>query len=551
MKKIINFWGKDGAVSASAFMAAACIGLPCGDDKCEILMRYVGFSMTEAPPVLKAYDKYFGLVFGEKNIKSENIVLQIKGSLADRYSDSNLLLLGCSDEEISADMGKNTYGRTNAGEIFFSKNDFSQLFNTLPDSDFTLINCGSCCGDFTALISKESSVPVNAERYNVLSGPCTSAVHDVPLQFPDIYDSSTPIPDRVSIFDIPRIIKIMEKAEKIKSHDVFNKNEDFVEKNKKNIDSLNEKYKEIVSDGYNFSGLNPVYSMIRFMDYVSSANSTVSASFINMKTDGSNFLFPDIVSDKIGDDSGRKIDITSFVNALSVREIISNQNSYSDGKIYSFGSSAADKYNFSVFFKKDEIKAVLSFMLMSVMVSGFVRTSFSDKCGIEHIEIIKKWAVRKNNIFNIFSSSGEKLLKSFTENPKNKEFAVKVKNCLNEFIKGYISPVLAVFEEIDSVSEQSCMLSGKTKTVAKSLIKFKLSYISRQETENNIKGIVKNIYPVPDDKLNSALSAFTENYIENFPVCAQWQENDGSAQKYSEEIIKYTMKKSREFAGGI
>ena len=42
MKKIINFWGKDGAVSAFSFTAAACMGMIDTDD--EIFVRYIGFS---------------------------------------------------------------------------------------------------------------------------------------------------------------------------------------------------------------------------------------------------------------------------------------------------------------------------------------------------------------------------------------------------------------------------------------------------------------------------------------------------------------------------
>ena len=557
MKKIINFWGKEGAVSAYAFILMACMGIV--DTEEEIILRCIGFSASDSVSA-DIFKKYYNVLFGKEiNLCCKNINLQIKGSLYDRYNNSELLLLGFSQNEISSDITKNFCGRPNVGEIFFSENDINPLFVNLPKNEnFTLINCGSCCNDEAVLISKESSVPISGTRFNVLSGPSSAVNCYVSLPFYNIYDKNDNVPEKISVFNIPEIIEILKKIETVKCSDMFSSksvNDGFPEKNKKNIEFLEQKYKQVVSENYDFSCFNPTYSMIRFTDYICSEKPTVSATFINMKTDGDKFLFPDIVSTKISaENDDRKTDVTSFINALSVRELIFNQESYNYGKIYSFGSSVAEKYSLSVFFGKDEIKDILSFVIMSALVSGIVRTCFSDKYNIELIGMIEKWAVKKTSLFNIslFGSNPEKLLKSFGENPHNTVFSKEIGGYIDEFIKSYICPVFRMFSDIDAVSEQSCILNGGFHDFAERMTDFSSGktdeFCSLEQTEKDILSIIESIYLIPQNQISQKVSEFIKEYIDGFPDA---ENNRQDGYKYFEEIISYTMRKSKKLAGGI
>ena len=208
MKKIINFWGKEGAVSAYAFILMACMGIV--DTEEEIILRCIGFSASDSISA-DIFKKYYNVLFGKEiNLCCKNINLQIKGSLYDRYNNSELLLLGFSQNEISSDITKNFCGRPNVGEVFFSENDINSLFVNLPKNEnFTLINCGSCCNDEAVLISKESSVPISGTRFNVLSGPSAAINCYVSLPFYNIYDKNDNVPEKISVFNIPDIIEIL------------------------------------------------------------------------------------------------------------------------------------------------------------------------------------------------------------------------------------------------------------------------------------------------------------------------------------------------------
>ena len=130
MKKIINFWGKDGAVSAFSFTAAACMGMIDTDD--EIFVRYIGFSESSMK-FSQPYKRYFKILFGkETNINFENIVLQAEGSVSEKYHNDELLSLGCKQNEISMNIPNVINSGTNIGEIFFPKMISSLFLKACP-----------------------------------------------------------------------------------------------------------------------------------------------------------------------------------------------------------------------------------------------------------------------------------------------------------------------------------------------------------------------------------------------------------------------------------
>ena len=548
MKKIINFWGKDGAVSAFSFTAAACMGMIDTDD--EIFVRYIGFSESSMK-FSQPYKRYFKILFGkETNINFENIVLQAEGSVSEKYHNDELLSLGCKQNEISMNIPNVINSGTNIGEIFFSENDIKPLFEGLPENEeITVINCGNPCNDglaFTMIPKESAESKRKCRRYNVISGPCTSALYNISVPFPDIYNEKT-FHD-INIFDIPEIVRFMKEEGNKSDSDIFGTDSDFSEKNKQNIEFLEKEYRSVVSEKHDLSGLNPYTYAIHFTDYISVKKPTVSATFINMKTDGENFSEPDTVSD--GFEENRRYDITSLLNALSVREIILNGDNYNDGRIYSFGCESADKYNANVLFDESAERAFFEFLLTALLVSGMVRTSFSEQCDVKSVEIAEKWAVKKKSFLGLFDfkSAPEKILKSYFENSQNTNFGNEMIKYINEFTGIYVCPVINLLMETDIVSEQSCILSGELRNISESILYFKKKYTSYQETEKNIKGLISGIYGISGEKTNGKISVFLDEYKRDFPLLSV---GHSTVSEYFETILAYTMKKSKEFSGGV
>ena len=528
MKKIINFWGNNGAAAAQSFTAIACMGMIRTDD--EIFVRYVGFSENEMK-FSQLYNKYSGILFGKgTDINFCNILLQ--NNISAEYDDE-IFSLGFDSREIS---DKNKAMNRKYAELFFPEKDLMPLFDDLPKNErITVINCGNPCIDDIsyALIPKESAIPINGQRYNVISGPCISAVYSVDIPCPDIYGGN--IGNTVNIPDIPEIIEFMKAQGHRAETDIFNSDSGFTEKNRKNIEFLESRYdSEIVSfDSY----------IMRFADYISMKNPTVSASFVNMKTDGRNFYAPDIISGNLS--KNRKADITSFINAVSIREIIINGGKYNDGRIYSFGSENYDRYNMNILFDREGMTAFIGFMITAVLISGAVRTSFSADCNTDLIKIAEKWAVRKAAFFGLleFTMTPEKILKSYFENNENKNFGNEMIKYIDDFMTGYVSPVINFLIDIDTVSEQSFLLWG----ISENILNFGSN--SASQTENNINEMTAGILGIPKEKTAEKVSGFFEEYKNNFPAFER--EKGQKSAEYFEKILSYTMRESKKFAGGM
>lgn len=555
MKTIINFWGGEGALTAYALTIMEFMGI--FDESQSISMRLIDFSERDME-LIKIYNKYFNIVFEKKPvIDFENIILSSDGSVLDRYHDNEILSLGLSQNDIHADIKNSIYGKKWIGEICFSIDDIEKLNQNLPrNEEFILINCGSYCGEALAsvFIPIESSVPISGKRYNVISGPSVKPVSDVKIPYPDIYSAESGAGKFLNIFSIPKLIKIMEEEEQKKKEDIFNTDSDFIEKNQKNIEYLKNKYKDILSDEYDISGLNPDFYMLQFLNSVCTEISSVSATFINMKTNGKQILPYDKNSDiKNNRLHNQKMDITSFINAFSIIEIISDYKKYDDGKIYSFGSCSADTYSPDVLLNKHQRKCFLKFMIMSAVVSGYIYGCFSPDNDIDSLVITEKWAKKKSAFFNInIFSSREKIMKTYYENNENIKFADMIRKNIQSFISEYICSVIKMFMEIDSVSEQSCILSDNLHAISEKIIGFSSITSSQNETENNLKYIIKDIYCIPAEdmsKVSDKVSDFFDDYKKNFPSYTQWQGKSEEASEYFKKIIFYTMQKAEILAG--
>ncbi len=559
MKTVVNVWGTEGFLSAYALTALACLGVfpDSPDGKEKINIRYIDFKTNDLK-LAGTYNKYYSKVFGKSNIlEFENITLDLNGSVSDKFNETEILSLGFSENDLFTELDGNIYGKQWLGEIYFSDVCFERLYKNLPDEDFILINCGGCTGGAPAsvFIPVESVKHINGRRYNVLCGPSAYFCYKVKIPHPDIYSENISEFPEISIFDIPEVTgKMKQQAELMKS-DIFsvNDNTDFIMKNEKNIRVLEKEYNKVISEKYDLRSLAPEYNIGHFVEAINFYGFTSYANFINIKTDGKNFLPYDVNSDRFAPDVyEQKADITNLLNALSITEIIKNHNRYMDGKIYGFGAKNAEKYTPDILFDSQCRRHFAEFMIFSVIITGYVHRWFSGCYDSEYIKIVDKWKKKSDGFLgglkSLFSSRGK-----FTE--EDKIFERIVRKNTEDFIKEYICGVTGFFLETDYVSEQSCVMKNELNDIFSAMYKHysenNSTGIFQIDVKESITDILRIVCHISPDKLNGFLVDYLEKYRKDFPEFNNRTASETDAVRYSEKIIRYTMSRAEELTGRL
>lgn len=584
METIINAWGNEGFHSAYAVTVTACLGMfgkLLGNDE-KIHLRFLDFEESfsdnwSRTQIFYAYQKYYRVVFGtEEEIVFDSIklkdVLKSDGtsSLLKKTEDKEILYLGFSENDIKLNMRNEVYGKRNIAEVYYYDTDFSKLYENIPKGrEVIIINCGSysdggTASTFIPLESASANSDFFVKRYNVVSGPSTKYAYKVHMPYPEIYDARMSVPLETDIFEIPEVIKKINQINSAISKNFVSdisesgKKEMFISKNSQNIESLEKKYKKVVSGNHDFSSLNPKYHIHQFLDMIYSNRSEVDATFINFKTDGKNFLPFDNVTlyDYNADVHYNKMNIISLINAMSIREITASHEKYSDGQVYAFGSSVGEKYTPFTIFTDECRKNFLQFMIMSVVITNYVQNCFSTNCNNDALEIIEKWA-KKPKLLPIISNSADKQIKAYKKNPLNESFSGLILSNINDFISIYICGVLEALNEIDETSEQVSMFTGITESIVKNII-YSADNIQNSLVDSTIDDIksklmyiIQDILEISQDRtdfINADVFGFFYDYKKQFPSLEKWNGTEAEAKNYSEKIIRYTMDKSGELA---
>lgn len=589
METIINAWGNEGFHSAYAVTAAACLGmfgkLLENDEK--IHLRFLDFEESfsdnwSRTQIFYAYQKYYRIVFGtEEDMVFDSIklkdILKADGtsSLSEKTEDKEILYLGFSENDIKLNMRNEVYGKKNVAEVYYYDTDFSKLYESIPkDKDVVIINCGSYSegGTASTFIPLEN-VSANSEffvkRYNVVSGPSAKCAYNVRMPYPEIYNARMSVPAETDIFKIPEVIKKINHINSTVSTNFVSDisepeiKEMFISKSRQNIESLERKYKKVLSESHDFRSLDPKYHVSQFIDMVCSECSEVDGTFVNFKTDGKFFLPSDNVTlyDYNADVNYNKMNIISLINAMSIREITANHNNYSGGQVWAFGSSLGERYTPLTVFTGECIKNFVQFMIMSVVITNYVQNCFSADCNNDALEIMEKWAKKPktflSSVRSIISVSADKQIKAYKKNSMNESFSRLVLININDFISTYICGVLETLNEIDETSEQASMFTGITESIVRNIV-YSVNNIWNNSAESTIEDtksklayIIQDILKISQDRanfINVDISGFFYDYNKQFPSFEQWSGTESEARIYSEKIIRYTMEKSGELA---
>lgn len=572
METIINAWGGEGLLSSAAIFALGAMGLfnDFANEKIHVRVLDLAGRSGDADRMNQleaAYSKYFSIVYGTEptivfdSISIDDIVRNDNSSsVIERYKDMDALALGCSVSDMKLNIRNGIYGKPWLGEIYYSDSDFSKLYEDIPrNSEIVIINCGGYRGGGTAttfipLENMYSPPTLITHRFIVAAGPSTKFVFKVKMPHPEIYKMADLA--EVDIFDIPDVVR------KIGGLNINS------EKNKENVNFLINEYKKVYSYKYDYRNLDPKYYSSRFLDRIISDVSKTEAVFINIKTDGEKILPFDVTSNSLElDKQYHKMHISSFLNALSVREIVFNHEKYYGGKVYAFGTNAGDHFEPDTLFDNNERAKFWQFIVMSALMVFFVHDSFAFPFDDGFIRITEKWGKRKNSVINQFF--GVLRIKNDTpvavnENDKagaeNRIFANKILDILETYIEEFIKPVLKAINEIDETSDQTLILKDNVKGIVMSILSFSAdndwysgdemspeSFISAEITK--IESEMACLSGKDINILKADAESMVRKFISDFPKCA----NDTEVMDYigySERIIRYTMERSAAFIGG-
>lgn len=562
METIINAWGGEGFLSATAITFTACLGmfrniLPENE---KIHLRVLDFAIDSNDDKRRKtfqdmYNKYYKIIFGkEPEIVFDNISINditkfnFTNSLAQKYPNPDILSLGCSNIDMNLNILKGIYGKPWLGEIYHADADFAKLYENIPSGkQVIIINCGGYRGGGTAstfipLESMYSPKYLTVTRFSVISGPSTEFTHLIPLPSPEIYYDYVENKIKVlNIFEIKSALKSFEQFTEFFQE--YNLNDEF-KKNEENIRRLKEYDEKVHSEDYDFSNLDPKYYASRFVDRIFSDISNVSAVFLNIKTDGEKLLPYDVVSNKFEPDTqSHRMNINSLINAVSVIEIVKNHSKYNNGKVYSFGTKCGSMFTPNTLFNMECSKMYWQFIIMSILVTHHIHGCFLAPFFNDYLTISKKWA--KGNAINAVESNTDK-----PNGKLNINFARSMVNFTESFVDEYIRPVFEVLSDINTTSEQACMLWNNAEKYVSNIYCFRifnLKTIKENPSKNCLReytvDTITNIIGYMSGKSLSEREGIRNNvvnllkqYDRDFP-----KYNDGKPDVYFNEIIRYTM----------
>lgn len=499
MDVFLNLWGGEGYLTCASVLAMASMGLFEGvsDETTHepMNLRYRCLDFTSRSDdddrwqaMAKAYNRYFPVLFGADESVSGNtnavaqhdpnvicdympqaagdslikqIVTTTNDTLSAEFHGDQRLALGCTDSDINLSISHGIYGKPWVGEAFYSTVDFSKMYpGYLTASDkIIIINCGGYKGGGTAatfipLESKAANATqASAKRFNVVAGPSTQFNHYIAVKNPEIYNGDFRF---VSIFDIPKMERIL--------HDQMKKpgsaDEDI---HTANMFALKKFYDDNVVHGKrDYSNLNPVYYMSRFIDRIRSDESIsdVEATFISLKPELKNvngaFNY-DITSETFQpDNQAHLMHITNLINAVTVKEIMQHSGAYTGHQIFSFCANE-NMFTAENLFGRDGRMKVYRFVGMGIILTEFLYQYFNNVRLGNGAPIIMKWATTDNRRDYAFDdrpgASGY-----------NFRFAGNIKHELIQFLQTFVLPSLKVLKEVQNTSaEQKAVIFPTTK----------------------------------------------------------------------------------------
>ena len=566
METIINAWGGEGLLSSAALTVIGSMGLLAGAPNQKIHLRILDFAMNSGDDVRRrqlaeAYTKYYSLLFGRDpeivfdEIEMKNIVKQdITKTVLGKTKNAAALALGCSASDMKLNIENGIYGKPWIGEIYYSDSDFSKLYEDFAEgSEVIIINCGGYRGGGTAAtfipIENMYPLPLITYRYTVVSGPSTRFVYTVKIPHPEIYYINSFRLNELSIFYVPEVLKLLSNISVPEGKD---------EKHRQNIEYLVNEYKKIKSEEYDYSNLDPQYYSARFLDRIFSDSSRVSAVFINLKTDGDQLLPLDQTSENIEPDlQTHRLHISSLLNALSIREIIFNYQKYSGGKVYSFGTNADDYYNSDTLFDMETKEKFWQFIAMTILMCFFVHDSFLLPSLPAYSKVTEKWSKKRNGGIMQRTQEIISIIMNNELDNDNILFSKMVLEIIEQFIFGYIRPVILALKEFDLTSDQVHLFNNDVAFVIDDILREDLNKGGRFSTENDpydyipsqITNIMMEISWFSNKeriKLYQDTTGLFRYYVSGFPEYYGEKDIEG-AQKYFNEIVRYTMNKAADF----
>ncbi len=546
METFVNTWGGEAFLSSATIAAAGCMGMFHGlmNQNEKIHVRVLDF-IKDSPDDLrrkkisKAYELYYSTVFGTEpelifDPLSMDDIINHDGtsSILEKAQNEEILALGCSVSDMQLDIHSGIYGKPWLGEVYYADTNFSRLYENIPHgTEVLIVNCGGYRGGGTAttFIPLENMYypqGLHPKRYMVVTGPMTKFCHTVRIPYPEIYPVKIKGIPETDIFEIPELLTNLSSM-------FVNTND--ATKHLENIHTLKKEYEKVVSEKYDFSSLNPKYYAPRFLDRIYSDCSRIDGIFINLKTDGKDFLPYDVTSRTFEPDiQEHSLHVINLVNALCIRELIKNHKAYSGGKVYAFGTDSGEKYTPSTLFDAAGRMRFWQFLVMSVLILYDIYDSLANASKPENAALIQK-----------FDKNAGKIAFRPFRNPKILETAIKENlEKIRQFIASYLFPVLDVLHDIDSCSGQTDLFPQKSRPVAERLFRKAKNPSSVQQTlspaEYTAATLSALMQAMQGNSPETTVKSFMQEYLQEFPLISETSD-------YCKEIIRYTMIKAEAF----
>jgi len=555
MEAMINAWGGEGVLSSSAVFIMGTLGMFSGvvkaDEKIHVRILDLEYKTEDrvttdygrALNFAKMYTDYYEIMYGSKpelvydDITIYDIVDCRSTSVYSKYANNPLLSLGCTQEDISLDIENGVYGKPWLGEIFYSgKNDtfFRKLYDGIPKGNVITINCGGYRGGGTAttFIPMEnvySSPDHRVYRYMVISGPSTKFEFILTLPHPEIYKEYPELKNGFDIFEIPKVKnKILSSNPSLEQ---FSLHQD-------NLDTLDEYWNIVVNDQYKLSNLDPAFYASRFLDRLYSDISRVSATFINIKTDGKKFLNYDVTSNEYQPKEQKHwLHISNLINGLSIREILVNKADYNDGGVYAFGCSSGDKYSPNSLFDDTCRKRYWTFVVMSIVMVYYVH------------DVLITNEVPEN------SNSGGKVkgFFYFSKNTNKMPDEAKAALCkrtldkVNLFLKSVVRSTICALREIDNKSDMTDLFPGRSRDIVDKIAFNSLRSDNKHSGSGDLSdytvrlliSLIKSIDGLSTATKLGNMNQYFQEYVMNFPDIKEYSSDDGTL--FCNKIIRHTM----------
>lgn len=529
----------DGILTTTSLVAMACMGMIDSCDK--IVVRNLCFSYeTKNNRRLKAiqntYNEYYGKIYSCENnlIFVDEVTLSsvlaignnLNDTLLDKFGKENaqLLLLGCTEKDLNVSPKNGMIGNSTLGEAYFSS--LSALDNLYIDdvtrkflgAETIIINCGDYCIDSTAatfiplesrLLAADITRVADSRiyRYTVLSGPCVKPYHRIRLRNPTAFGSDCP--EEIELFDIPMF------ANRIKN--LFSKaSEEDKELMNQDIINLAIEYSRVYSKDNDYRQLDPKAYLGRFIENLMLSEGNVSATFVNLKTDGSKVLPLDIGSEDFVPDNGQnKLNIINLLNALVVMEIEGNYKNYVDGGVYSFGCNVGSKFNVHNLFDKNQRQKLFQFLLSALLIRIY--------------------------LYNLLD--------------ENDSFQEQVKRILKDICDNYFFAVIDILMEMDDYSELSVIVPDDIRSCIEYARGAKNEWSVKEAKYEDIKTFMNILLDHLTERLCASLDISSNQYkvsaysLFNKIDCDYNKHSvDETAHDCSWRLVKSVVKNSTEFS---